>query len=47
MGDSDPTQLTDAEKTKAARAKLILVVVAVLFIVLPMVIYWLMQPKKR
>jgi hypothetical protein len=46
MDDSDPTQLTDAEKTKAARAKRILLVVGVLLVVLPVVIYWLIQPKK-
>ncbi len=46
MDNSDPTRLTDAEKTKAARAKLILWVVAVLLVVLPLIIYWLTRPKK-
>lgn len=46
MEDSHPTRLTDAEKTKAARAKLILWVVGALLVVLPWVIYWLMRPKK-
>lgn len=46
MDDSDPTHLTDAEKTKAVRAKLILLAVGVLLVVLPLVVYWLIQPKK-
>jgi hypothetical protein len=46
MDDSDPTHLTDAEKTKAARAKLILWMVGVLLVVLPLVVYWFTQSKK-
>jgi len=47
MDDSHPTGLTGAEKTKAARAKLILLMVGVLLVVLPLVIYWLTRPRKE
>ena len=46
MDDSHPTGLTDAEKTKAARAKLILLIVGVLLVVLPLVMYWLTRMRK-
>ena len=41
MANSDPNQLTDAEKTKAKRAKMILYAAMVVFVVLPVVVYWL------
>jgi hypothetical protein len=41
MANLDRMQLTDAEKTKAARARMILGLVMFIFIILPLLVYWL------
>ena len=46
MANSDPTRLTDAEKTKAFRAQWILWLVAAALVIVPLVVYWVLHLKK-
>jgi len=43
MATTDPTPLTDAEKTKARQAKRILYAVMIFFGLLPAILWWIFR----